>query len=138
MRKSIKYGVFALGGSGYAALAILLSQWLIRNLSGILGSIGGLFGMNEDTLSYIVQVLDQLKGADIASPWLGGLLIGAAIGLLLALLIFHKKPKHIIISILPWVLLLIPLGLIALWFTDINDIRFGTFLSVMLPMLSHL
>ena len=115
MKKWMKHGVISLVGAGYAALAICFSRWLVRHLSDIWRALGGLFGVKGDTLSYVEKVLAQLKDASLHSPWLAGLLIGAGIGLLL-----------------------IPLGLIALWFTDVNTIRFGSFVSVFLPLVPHL
>lgn len=138
MKKYAKYVLVPLCGAGYAALALLISRLLVRGLSPLFTWVGGLAELNENTLSYAGQILDQFKTAVIRSPWLPALLIGAAIGALAAWLISLRRVKRIAIDILLWLILLLPLALLALWFTELNGIRVGAFISALLPLLPHL
>lgn len=138
MKKTLKYALPPLLGALYAALAILLSRLLIRNLSGLLLLVGPMASLDEGTLSYGAQVLAQLQSAQILSPWLPCLLIGAAAASLAAWLISRRRIKRITIDLLVWILLLIPLALIVLWFTTVNSIRVSSLISLLIDLLPHL
>ena len=138
MKKTLKYALPPLLGALYAALAILLSRLLIRNLSGLFLWVGPMAGLDKNTLSYGAQVLSQLNSAHILSPWLPCLLIGAAAASLAAWLISRRRIKRITIDLLVWILLLIPLALIVLWFTTVNSIRVSSLISLLINLLPHL
>ena len=135
MKKYLRYmgGLFI--GAAVAALPVVLSRILIRNLSGIFGSIASL---DVKMLAYGVQILSRMKSAVIVSPWLPFLLAGAALGLLIAWITGCKPVKHIVIHLIVGLLLLLPLTLLALWFTAINAISVGALLQSILPILAHL
>ena len=138
MKKIWKYPLGALLGAAYAALPAALSRLLIRQLDVLFSRIGALASLDEKTLSYGAQILSQLKSASILSPWLPFLLTGAALGLMIAWLIARKPVKHIVIHLTLWLLLLIPLTLLALWLTTVNDIALGNLLQSILPILPHI
>ena len=125
-------------GAACAALPVALSRILIRNLAGIFGWIGSIASLDEETLSYGVQILAQLKSAVIVSPWLPFLLVGAVLGLLTAWLTGRKPVRHIVIDLTLGLLLLLLLTLLALWFTSINAISVGSLIESILPTLAHL
>ena len=128
----------ALCGAAYAALAVLLSRLLITHLSGLFSLIEGLFGLSADDGAYVSQILGQFRNAVLVSPWLPALLIGAAIGMGAAWLIRLRNARHITIDITLWILLLIPLSLISLYFTQVNGIMTGNLIRTFLPLLPEL
>lgn len=137
MQKICQRTMPLLWGVTHAALTLLLSRWLIRGLAALFGWIGGLAGLDAEALSYGMQILAQFHTAEIVSPWLPALLIGAAVSTLTTLLPRPRR-KHPVLRICLLIVLLLPLTLFALWFTQINDVRLGALLSVLLPMLPHL
>lgn len=134
MKKYQKYLMSALGGGGYAGLVLLLSRWFLRGLSSLFSGIGGLMGMGEGDIASAQQILDQLRDADLCSPWILGLIAGLLLGGLSGVLRKKRKASRIAAA----VLLLLPLVFLTLWFTKINDIRLGAFLFMLFPMLPHL
>ena len=138
MNKYLKYMQGSFIGIACAALPVILSRVLIRNLAGIFGWIGSIASLDEETLSYGVQILAQLKSAVIVSPWLPFLLAGAVLGLLTAWLTGRKPVRHIVIDLTLGLLLLLLLTLLALWFTSINAISVGSLIESILPTLAHL
>ena len=138
MKKYLRYMWGLLIGAACAALPVALSRILIRNLAGIFGWIGSIASLDEETLSYGVQILAQLKSAVIVSPWLPFLLVGAVLGLLTAWLTGRKPVRHIVIDLTLGLLLLLLLTLLALWFTSINAISVGSLIESILPTLAHL
>lgn len=138
MKKLLKFTPPPLIGAGYAALAVSLTRMLIRNLSDLFLWIGPMAGLDEGTLSYGAQVLGQLRSAQILSPWLPCLLIGASAASLMAWLLSRRRVKRITIDLLVWLVLLIPLALPVLWFTTVNGIRTGSLISLLINLLPHL
>ena len=138
MKKYMKYPLGMLIGAACAALPVALSRLLIRNLASIFGWIGAVASLDEETLSYGVQILSQLKSAVIDSPWLPFLMAGAVLGLLMAFIIGRKQGKHVVIRLTLDLLQLLLLTLLALWFTSINAISVGSLMESILPTLAHL
>lgn len=138
MKKYLKGPLGMLIGAACAAIPVVLSRLLIRNLAGIFSWIGSIASLDEETLSYGVQILTQLKSAVIASPWLSFLMAGAVLGLLIAWISGRKPVKHIVVDLTLGLLLLLLLTLLALWFTSINAISVGSLIESILPTLAHL
>lgn len=132
-----KYGPAALWGLLYAAVVIWLSRWLITGLGNFVGWIGDSVGLEQELQTHIALALSQLKDAQLLSPWLIGLLIGVSTGALLRLLISNRTVR-IGICIAAGLLMLIPLTMAAVWFTQINGIYMGRFLQNLLPLISAL
>ena len=138
MKKYMKCLRGAFIGAACAALPVVFSRILIRNLAGIFGWVGAIASLDEGTISYGTQILSQLKSAVLDSPWLSFLLAGAVLGGLIAWIIDRKPLKHIIIDLGLGLLLLLVLTLAAVWFTSINAIGVGLLLQNILPILAHL
>lgn len=138
MKKYMKYPLGAFIGAACAALPVAFSRLMIRNLAGIFRWIGSLASLDEETLSYGVQILSQLKAAVIDSPWLPFLLTGAVLGGAIAWMTGRKPVRHIVIDLTLGLLLLLLLSLLALWFTSVNDISVGSLIQSILPTLFHL
>lgn len=134
MHKMLRRALPLFPGAAYAALTVLLSRLLIRHLGGIAGFIGGMTGLKESNAAYAAQVLSQLTRASVVSPLIPALLLGAPAGWLLGLL----KKRRTLICVCLGALLLLPLTLLALWFTEVNGVQTGALLSALLPMLPHL
>ena len=138
MKKYLRYMWGSFIGIACAALPVILSRILIRNLAGVFGGIGSIASLDEETLAYGVQILAQLKSAVIVSPWLPFLLAGAVLGLLMAWITGRKPVKHIVIDLVLGLLLILLLTLLALWFTSINAIGVGVLIQSILPTLMNL
>lgn len=138
MKKLMKYGLPAVAGALYAALAVLLSQLVPGLLAPLLEKIGPLAGLDDKTAAYAVQVLAPLKSADLLSPWLPFLTGGAVLGALTGLLFRRPARWIIVVLLICLLLLLIPLALLALWFTFVNGILVGNLIGTLLPLLPHL
>jgi len=134
----LNYLLGVLWGVSYSALAVGLSRLLVRNLAPLFRFIGGLASLDEKTLAYGSDILMPLRSAVIVSPWLPALLIGAALGLLFAWLISRPGVTRIVINLTLHLLLLIPLALLALWFTSVNAISIGALIQSILPILPHI
>ncbi|MBR5383118.1 MAG: hypothetical protein IK133_04780 [Clostridia bacterium] len=137
MKIYLKYLRGSFIGTAYAALIIVLSRLLVRNLSGIFGWAGSLASLDKETLTQGTQILAQLKPAVIISPWLPFLLSGAVLGALIAWAA-ERRPVRLFVIVLVPCLLLLPLTLLALWFTIINDIGFGSLIRSVLPTMFYL
>ena len=137
MKIYLKYLRGSFIGTAYAALIIVLSRLLVRNLSGIFGWAGSLASLDKETLTQGTQILAQLKPAVIISPWLPFLLSGAVFGAL-TVWAADRRPVRVFVIVLVLCLLLLPLTLLALWFTIINDIGFGSLIRSVLPTMFYL
>lgn len=127
-------------GAVWAAAAVSLSRLLIRSLGPLFRGVGALAGMDAETVSYGAQVAGQLKTAQIGSPWLPALLIGAALGLIISC-VPRKAKLHAAAKILLGLLLVLLMLLCTaacLYCTEINSIRLSALLSALLPALPHL
>ena len=137
MKKYFRPILSILPGALYAALIALLSQLLIRFLAELFGLFSGTTGLNADTLDYITQILRQFRSASLVSPWLPFLLTGAILGAPIVCLI-HRRRGRIIAAAVLSVILLLPLTLLALWFTEVNGIKTCALVRTLLPLLPSL
>ena len=148
-----KWGIPFLWGMTYAALVILLSQVLLRNLyilvawvaagpeaaAQIAQSAGQIAdtvftaSTQQDTTTQIIQAAGQLKTAVLGSPWLVALLSGGLIGLLMRAT-FRKPKARLWVSIAAGTLLLIPFTVLAIGFTAVNSVRVLELLQAVLPL----
>lgn len=138
MKKYMKYPLGVRIGAACAALPVAFSRLMIRNLAGIFRWIGSIASLEEELISYGVQILSQLKDTVIVSPWLSFLLTGAVLGGLVAWMAGRKPVRHIVIDLTLGLLLILLLTLLALWFTSINAISVGSLIQSILPTLFHL
>lgn len=117
-----KYMTPVLGGVIYGCLLIFLSRFLLAYVGNIAGGISRLAGLDEITVNQIRDALGQLKTASVKSPYFIALIMGIIIAVLFYVLIRNYKRKKLI-TICGGVLLLMPLTLAVICFTEINGIR---------------
>ena len=125
MSKLKRWGIPVLFGAVYAAVAVLLSQLLLRNA----GEIALLLGADEQ----IAAALGQIKTAPMAAPWPAALLIGGLIGGLIGRISARKVRVRIALAL--GVLLLLPCILAAASLTEVNAVRLWNVLRSILPYL---
>ena len=134
MKRPKQYLSAVLPGLGYSLLPLLLSVCLIRNLDGLFHLIGGVAGLNMDTLEYGGQVLNQLKDASVRLPWLLAPVIAATAALLLYWGWRGTSVRRTVVTVLA-IALLLPLTLVFAWLTEVNGIQLGALLARLLPLL---
>ena len=134
MNRYIKWVVKVLAGAAYMALAVLLGQWLLQGLGVLIGCLGGLFGLEPAVAQHLAQSLGQLQDAKIRMPWLEGLLFGALMGALCAV-ISHWRWGRVTIIVLAAVLF-VPLVLASFCLTQANDVMVLDILVNILPLLT--
>lgn len=132
-----KYRVATLSGALYAGLLIFLSRWLLRSFSAIAGYICAALELEEALAQQIYLAFDQLRAAQIQSPWFIALILGALTGILLHKLI-RNRTARIVICIIFGILLLIPLTLTVAYYTKVNSILVGKLVQCLIPLLSAL
>ena len=142
MQKIKKHGVSCLVGAACGGVIVVLSRCLIQGLGSLAGSLGRRGGMKEETVSYMVEILSQLKGAKLESPWLLMLVLGGMFGILGGILWAKwgkvRKWIRIVALIILGILLFLLFMLLAVWFTVVNDVRVGALLGILLLMLPDL
>ena len=135
-----------IGGFGLALMMGLGVSVFIHKLGVIIRYAGDLLGLGENTETF-AAIFDQLQTAEVDLP--SGLLL--ALCLLLAFAIggyfkfvgrkgTEKKLLYTagIIGGILWILAaVILIGIVTLWLTDVNDIRFGTVIQFLYNALQH-
>ncbi len=120
-----------------ALITGLGADLLIRNLGQLILALGDTLGMGKSTADY-AAILNQLKSARMDLPSLLNLLLCLPIGIGILRMgagkrgvVISSKQRALRIggSVLLCLLLLPLVVVITLWFTDVNDIRFGTAVS---------
>jgi len=106
----------ALCGMGAAGAALFAACLLVRAL----GAVAGRFVPGD-----IAAILSQLSSAHVLPPVLPALVAGAVIGAL------WLRGKCIVLKALAVCAALLP---VCLWFSDVNAIRFGTAVGIVLDM----
>lgn len=117
-------------GMAYGAFVCIMSYLLIQNLSSVFGLLAGVFGLDPKTESHIFAVLEQLRSSSVGSPWILTMLFGGTVGWLLSL-ITGRKTRIWLTAVLA-ALLLLPLILVAVWFSYINDVMVGNLIKSLL------
>jgi len=126
-----KYVRALTGCEAVALLALALSRWFIRNA----GQIVGAFARSEnDAPAYAARVLEQLRRAEIASPWLLVVLFGA-LGLWRS---GARRARRRAGYILCGAALFALLVVLAVLMSEVNSIRVAELLRSLLPMLREL
>lgn len=121
-----------LPGAAVGAIAIALSQLILRNLGEIVRWVGGIAQMKESDVTLFSQILGQLRDAEIVSPWLPVLLICCGVNVLIALLIHRGKLRKFVLNVGLCLLLVTPF---ALWFTYVNGVMLGDMIPQLIPIL---
>ena len=133
MDRYLKVTRKVLTGAAYVALAILLGQWLLRGLGALTGWLGGLLGLEPELTRHLAQSLGQLQNAKLRMPWAAGLLLGAVLGTLYAVVSRWRWAR--ITMIVLAAVLFIPLALVAFCLAQANDIMVLDILLNILPLL---
>ena len=116
-----KYITPVLGGMIYASMLILLSRLFLVSAGSLVGTICKLAGVDEITADQIKEALGQLKDASVKSPVFMVLIAGIVIVVLFYALTRKCKRKKFV-TIFVSVLMMLPLTLLVLFFTEINGI----------------
>lgn len=137
MKKTVKrYASAAIFGIAYAMIAIALSQYLIRNLGRIVIFVRELAGLEDDIAEMVSNAFAQLKDASLVFP----VHIAASIALLSGSAFFFaagKKRMRVVFRILA-VILLAPISVLFVCFTEVNGVETILLLKSLLPMLKVL
>ena len=132
MKTILKWGGAVLGGTLYAALAILLSRLVLGEAAVLAAWLCDMAGLTPELTAQIALAAGQLKAAVVVSPWIGGLVAGGLIGVLLRTI---PGKQRLWITIGCGVLVLVPAVFLALCFTRVNDIRVLSVLRCALALL---
>ncbi len=131
------FATLLLSGAILTILLGLASVWFLRNLGGILGTLGPSLGLPADTAETIAAIFDQLKTASLDLPLeIMGLFCYLYCGL--SIVYIHAggvtwKRRLLVIAV--GVLLFLPLFAVTVWFTDVNDIRLDHVITSLRPLL---
>jgi len=128
MGKAIKYIMSFLPLPLSAMLAVLL----IRRMDAIAGWAGELGGMDSRLIGQVLQVLSQLRHAEITFAWLPVLLAGAIAGAGL----FYLRTKAGFVLL--WLAVLAVLTAAGFWVAIVNGVQVGKLILCLLPMLPAL
>lgn len=137
-RVSVRFfATLLLSGAILTILLGLVSVWFLRNLGGILGALSPSFGLPTDTAETLSAIFDQLKTASLDLPLeIMGLFCFLYCGL--SIVFIHAGGslwKRRIGVTLVGILLFLPLAIVTVWFTDVNDIRFDHVITSLRPLL---
>ena len=133
MIKHKKTAVACIFGLIYGILAVFLAGLLLRNLGLLANWLGKLPELEGVVSDEIIQVLEQLRRAQIGSPWLLTLGPTAAAG---GLSRCGKRGSGI--AIILGIVLFLPLMLGTACLTKVNGIHFGALLGQLIPLLPAL
>ena len=124
----------AITGGCCAALSLLAVHSFLRYLYALLNFISGPLGLSETDSAYATAVLIQFKDAVIKLPIGIALSSGVLIGTGLWLLSRRWRKTAIALAVF---LFFVLIG-VVLYFTQVNGIQIGLFLSALFPLLPHL
>ncbi len=131
------FATLLLSGAILTILLGLASVWFLRNLGGILGTLGPSLGLPTDTADTISAIFAQLKTASLNLPLeIMGLFCYLYCGL--SIVYIHAggvtwKRRLLVFAV--GMLLFLPLFAVTVWFTDVNDIRLDHVITSLRPLL---
>ncbi len=118
----------------------------VRSIGGLISLLGPALGMSEKEALQYAAIFDQLKAAPLDLP----LVLTGALCLPLGMLscritrgsvhagaLPDRRRSRIAAAVVLWVVLALPLFAVTLWFTNVNDIRFGRVLLVLINALNN-
>lgn len=136
MKRALHYSAFALSGAACGALGVFLSSAFIRNLSSAAGLVMRMIKPDAEIALKVTEVLSQLKGAHLLSPYPVIAIVFACLFLLFAH--FGRKRRRIVRNAVIWLLMLIPAFLVSLVFTHVNDILFLDMIRLLISIVPNL
>ena len=148
--RSLRYiATLILSGAILTILVGMASVWFLRNLGSILVSLAPALGLDSGTADMLSEIFGQLKDAELNLPLE---CTGAACFILCGVAILFlagrrkkrdlpgeepkpkKKTGRIVLVCVLSVVLFLPLTLVTIWFTEVNDLRFDRVMLSLLPM----
>lgn len=151
--RSLRYiATLALSGAILTILVGMAATWFLRSLGKILGSLAPTLGLDEGTTETVTEIFGQLREASLNLPLeIVGLVCFLFCGLAILFLTGRhvpetpaeemktprkKKTGKIILVCVAGVILFLPLTLVTIWFTEVNDIRFDRVMAALVPLLN--
>ena len=151
--RSLRYiATLVLSGAILTILVGMAATWFLRSLGSILGSLAPAIGLDEETAEMVAEIFGQLQEASLNLPLE---IVGLVCFLFCALAILFlsgrrvpetpaeelkatkkKKTGKIILVCVLGVILFLPLTLVTIWFTEVNDIRFGKVMTSLVSLLN--
>ena len=148
--RSLRYiATLILSGAILTILVGMASVWFLRNLGSLLVSLAPALGLDSGTADMLSEIFGQLKDAELNLPLE---CTGAACFILCGVAILFlagrrknrdlpgeepkpkKKTGRIVLVCVLGVVLFLPLTLVTIWFTEVNDLRFDRVMLSLLPM----
>ena len=151
--RSLRYiATLLLSGAILTILVGMAATWFLRSLGNILGSLAPALGLDEGTAETVAGIFAQLREASLNLPLeIIGLVCFLFCGLAILFLAGRHVPEtpaeemkaprkkrtgKIILVCVLGILLFVPLTLVTIWFTEVNDIRFDRVMSTLVPLLN--
>lgn len=113
-------------------LSAMLAMLLVRRMDAVAGWAGNLLEIDSRLIGQVLQVLSQLRHAEITFAWLPVLLAGAAAGTVL----FYLRSRAGFVLL--WMAVLLALTAAGFWGAVVNGVQVGKLLSCLLPLLPNL
>ncbi len=136
MKKYLNNIIFALIGGAYGALGVFSAGVFLKNLGAAANPVMRLLKLDGDIAYQVTDVLSQLRNARLVSPYPAFILVFALLGVLLLRLV--KRARGVVINAGAWLLLLIPVTLLAAVFTRVNDILFLDMIKLLVSIVPNL
>ncbi|MBQ4050598.1 MAG: hypothetical protein IJD13_03140 [Oscillospiraceae bacterium] len=115
------------------ALCAIFPSAFVHGIGSLIRLAGKTFGLKSTDIKQFSEIFDQLKEASVLPPvWLL-LLVFAACFAAAVWARKGKKGRRIAVAVI-WLLLLLPLMLLSLWFSNVNDLQYGIVISALICM----
>ena len=137
MIKWMKGSLSLLLGAIYGALCMIFSRLMILKSGALLLFIGKAAGLPEKTVRTLFQVLEQLEGAHLISPWAWAVTVFALRGSACILWTEKSRKRKIAAGIFA-VALLLPASFLCAAATRVNGIYLWHMLKNLLPLIDAL
>lgn len=131
--------VILLSGAFFTLLIWTASVCFLRNLGGIIGSLAPVFGLDTDTSRTFSEIFGQLRSAMLDLPMgIAGSVCLLFSGFAAAFLSGKPSPKagRIVTVCVLGVMIFLLLTAVTIWFTEVNDIRFGKVMTSLVSLLN--
>ncbi len=138
-QKVIRWVLPPVLGAAFGALAVFISEWLIRNMSTILSSFADMAGIPEADLKPVLALLGSFSTSELTSPWVPAMIVCAVLAMVCVIIWRIKPLKWLILIVVNALLLtfvLLILVPVCLSMTDVNGVSLGATLERMISMLS--
>ena len=151
--RSLRYiATLLLSGALLTILVGMASVWFLRSLGAISGSLAPALGLDADAAQTVSEIFGQLRSATLNLPLeIVGLVCFLFCGLAILFLAGRHSPEtpaaemnvpktkktgKIVLVCVLGVILFVPLTIVTIWFTEVNDIRFDRVMALLVPLLN--